>query len=99
MVIVIGITDTINLKLFLFLSLINLLIEIGKPNWENAINRLNVGIIKLYIPIPVGPNRRDIIILINIPIIFVINPPISNIIVDFINLLILITNKFYENKK
>ena len=88
----IGITDNISLKLFLFFSPINLLIEIGKPNWDKAISKLKVGIIKLYIPIPSGPNFLDIIILINIPITLVIRPPISKIIVDLINLLIPITN-------
>ena len=49
-----------------------------------VIKSIKVGVINIYIPIPSVPKNLFVIILINIPNIFVINPPNNKIIVDFI---------------
>lgn len=72
--------------LLLFGSATNLLIAIGKENIASIVNKLVVGIIKLYNPIPSVPISLVIIILIIKPRSFEILPPISKITVEEKNL-------------
>lgn len=80
---------TIFLLLFLC-SLTNLDIAIGNPNEDKVINKLKVGNIKEYKPIP----SKEIVlvktILINIPNILVKKPPNINMIIDLIKLFFII---------
>ena len=71
--------------LFLFFSLISLLIAGLNPNVHRVINKLNVGSINIYKLIPSSLIVLVNTIFINIPNSFVINPPIINIRVDFIS--------------
>ncbi len=85
-----GIIDNTNFLLLFFPSLTSLDMATGNPKEHNVINRLKVGSIKEYIPIPLVEMALVKAILIIIPNIFVIIPPISKIIVDFIKLLLII---------
>lgn len=85
-IIVIGIIGTIIDLEVLFLSLTNLDIAVGSERVHKVINKLNVGNTKLYNPIPSVPTDLVNAILIIIDSIFVIKPPIINIIVDLIKL-------------
>lgn len=60
-------------------------IATGKPSCDNVTNKVKVGNISMYRPMPFIPIILVVKILINIPNIFVIAPPIINIIVDLIN--------------
>jgi len=82
------IVENINFLLFFLSSLTILLIAIGNPNCDNVINKLNVGIIIIYIPIPSVPTILVVNILITIPNIFVIAPPNTKISVDLINIFV-----------
>lgn len=74
------------LLLFLF-SLISLDIDIGNEKVDRVINKLNVGKINIYSPIPLVVIALVRNILITILNILVNKPPIRRIIVDLINLL------------
>lgn len=74
------------LLLFLF-SLISLDIDIGNEKVDRVINKLNVGKINIYSPIPLVVIALVRNILITILNILVNRPPIRRIIVDLINLL------------
>lgn len=87
---IIGIVGNIIFLLFIFFSLISFDIAIGNPNWHKVINRLNVGNIREYIPIPLVFIILVRLIFIIIPSILDMKPPIINIIVDFINLFFII---------
>lgn len=82
----IGSDEKTRFLLFLVSSATNLLIATGKPNCDIEISKLNVGIISMYVPIPIVPKFLVIVILITIPSNLVITPPRSNIIVDLMNL-------------
>lgn len=81
-----GIIETIIDLELLFCSLISLDMAVGSDRVQSVINRLNVGKTKLYSPIPLVPTVLVRAIFIIIDNIFVINPPIIKIIVDFIKL-------------
>ena len=82
----IGMEEKTKFLLFLVSSATSLLIATGNPNCEIEINKLNVGIISIYVPIPIVPKFLVITILIIIPSNLVMIPPKSSINVDFINL-------------
>lgn len=81
-----GNIENINFLLFLVSSPINLDKARGKPNWLKLISSVKVGRISMYNPNPLVPISLAITIFISMPNIFVNRPPISKIIVDFINL-------------
>ena len=87
---IIGIIDRIIFLLLFLPSLISLDIATGRPREHNVINKLKVGNISEYIPIPLVDMALVKAILIIIPSILVIIPPIINIIVDLIKLLFII---------
>ena len=86
-------TGTIDNTIFLprlFSSLTNLDIATGSPKEQRVINKLNVGSIKEYNPIPLTDIILVSIIFINIPNILEINPPNISIIVDLTKLFFII---------
>ena len=74
----------------LFSSLTNLDIATGSPKEQRVINRLKVGSIKEYNPIPLTEIILVNIIFINIPNILEINPPNISMIVDLTKLFFII---------
>ena len=87
---VMGIIERTIFLLLSFCSLINLEIAIGNPKEHRVINKLNVGNIREYIPIPLVVIVLVRTIFIIIPNILLINPPNINIIIDFIKLFFII---------
>ena len=82
---IIGIVPKTIFLLLVKFSDINLEIAIGRDKVAIVMNKLKVGIIKVYKPIPSRPIILVVIILITIPKILVIKPPIIKIIVPLIN--------------
>lgn len=87
-----GIIEKTKFLLFLLSSATSLLMATGNPNWAIDISNIKVGDINVYIPIPFVPINLAKIILINILIILVINPPIKSNITDLKKELFFIQN-------
>ena len=92
-IIVNGIEENITFLDDLF-SAINLPNEVDRDNVDKVINKLNVGNIIIYIPIPSLPILLASAIFITIANNLVIPPPIIRIIVDLINLFFIINYMF-----
>ena len=91
----IGITEKTRFLLFLFSSATSLLMATGKPRLAIAINKVKVGEINIYRPVPSVPRSLAKTIFINILIILVINPPIVKIKTDFINVFFFILDNMF----
>lgn len=96
-VINIGSIENTNFLLFLVCSDISFDSARGSPNWLRLIRREKVGIININTPNESGLRYLAVVIFINILNIFVINPPIRSMNVDFNNLLFIL--KFMKNIK
>lgn len=81
-----GIVGNTIFLLLVLCSLTNLEMATGRPRDDNVINKLNVGNIREYIPIPSVEIALVRAIFIIIPNTLVIRPPNINIIVDLIKL-------------
>lgn len=79
-------TDKTTFLLLFFFSLTSLEIAMGSPREHRVINRLKVGSIREYKPIPSVDMALVRAIFIIIPNTLVIRPPNIKIMVDFINL-------------
>lgn len=90
-----GIIPSTIFLLFLVFSETSFDIAIGSDRVAMVMKRVYVGIISMYSPIPSTPIILVVIILIIIPSIFVINPPIIRIIVDFINFSFIVNCMFF----
>ena len=89
--------NTIFLLLY-FLDDISTFKAFGKLNPAILLRSKRVGIIIEYKPIPVVPIILVNTILVNSPITFVKNPPITRIIVDFINIFFIVQVYYFFNK-
>ena len=94
-IIIKGIVGRIIFLLLFLCSLTNLEIAIGSPRDDRVINRLNVGNIREYIPIPFVVIVLVRTIFINIPSILVRNPPKIKMIIDFKKLFFIIKYMMY----
>ena len=90
-----GIIPSTIFLLFLVFSETSFDIAIGSDRVAMVMKRVYVGIISMYSPIPSTPIILVVIILIIILSIFVINPPIIRIIVDFINFSFIVNCMFF----
>ena len=84
--------------LLYFLDDINTFKAFGKLSWAILLSSNRVGIIIEYKPIPVVPIILVRTIFVSSPSTFVKNPPITKIIVDFINIFFIVQVYYFFYK-